>query len=172
MCMLSSTSCGSPPVSFPYKQRPIQMFFSQGSLECPQCSALPKKGKKAKTKTLHVFISKYCNLSWAAQVAQWLKREKKKNQPANAEDVGQVRKITWRRKWQPTPVFLPGKSHGQRSLEGCSPWGCKVSMTEHTCSVSCCWVWVVVIVVVFPHLPVYLIFFLSRRTGGSQKTNI
>ena len=32
-------------------------------------------------------------------------------------------KILWRRKWQPTPVFLPGKSHGQRSLVG--PWGCK-----------------------------------------------
>ena len=29
----------------------------------------------------------------------------------------------WRRKRQPTPVFLPGKSHGQRSLVGCSPWG-------------------------------------------------
>ena len=29
----------------------------------------------------------------------------------------------WRRQWQPTPVFLPGKSHGQRSLVGCSPWG-------------------------------------------------
>ena len=29
----------------------------------------------------------------------------------------------WRRKWQPTPVFLPGKSHGWRSLVGCSPWG-------------------------------------------------
>ena len=28
----------------------------------------------------------------------------------------------WRRKWQPTPVFLPGKSHGQRSLAGYSPW--------------------------------------------------
>ena len=28
----------------------------------------------------------------------------------------------WRRKWQPTPVFLPGESHGQRSLEGYSPW--------------------------------------------------
>ena len=28
-----------------------------------------------------------------------------------------------RRQWQPTPVLLPGKSHGQRSLEGCSPWG-------------------------------------------------
>ena len=36
-----------------------------------------------------------------------------------------VRKISWRKKWQPTPVFLPGKSHGQRSLVGYSPWGCK-----------------------------------------------
>ena len=34
-----------------------------------------------------------------------------------------VRKIPWRRKWQPTPVFLPGESHGQRSLAGYSPWG-------------------------------------------------
>ena len=34
-----------------------------------------------------------------------------------------VREIPWRRQWQPTPVFLPGKSHGQRSLEGYSPWG-------------------------------------------------
>ena len=29
----------------------------------------------------------------------------------------------WRREWQPTPVFLPGESHGQRSLVGYSPWG-------------------------------------------------
>ena len=36
-----------------------------------------------------------------------------------------VWKIPWRRKWQPTPVFLPGKSHGQRSLVGYSPWACK-----------------------------------------------
>ena len=36
-----------------------------------------------------------------------------------------VRKIPWRGKWQPTPIFLPGKSHGQRSLAGYSPWGCK-----------------------------------------------
>ena len=40
-----------------------------------------------------------------------------------------VRKIFWRRAWQPTPVFLPGKSHGQRSLTGCSPWGHKESDT-------------------------------------------
>ena len=36
-----------------------------------------------------------------------------------------VGKIPWRRKWQPTPVFLPEKSHGQRSLLGYSPWGHK-----------------------------------------------
>ena len=35
----------------------------------------------------------------------------------------------WRRQWHPTPVLLPGKSHGQRSLVGCSPWGCKESDT-------------------------------------------
>ena len=37
----------------------------------------------------------------------------------------------WRRKWQPTPVFLPGKFHGQKSLVGYCPWGCKeLAMTE------------------------------------------
>ena len=40
-----------------------------------------------------------------------------------------VRKIPGRRKWQPTPVFLPGKFHGQRSLAGYSPWGRKESDT-------------------------------------------
>ena len=34
-----------------------------------------------------------------------------------------VRKIPWKREWPPTPVFLPGESHGQRSLV--DPWGCK-----------------------------------------------
>ena len=36
-----------------------------------------------------------------------------------------VGKITWSRKWQPTPVLLPGKFHGQRSLEGNSSWNCR-----------------------------------------------
>ena len=36
-----------------------------------------------------------------------------------------IGKIPWRRKWQPTPVLLPGKSHAWRSLVGYSPWGCK-----------------------------------------------
>ena len=40
-----------------------------------------------------------------------------------------VRKIPWRGAWQPTPIFLPGESHGQWSLAGYSPWGCKESHT-------------------------------------------
>ena len=44
-----------------------------------------------------------------------------------------VRKIPWRRKWQPILGFLPGKSHGQKSLAGCSPWSHQESHTaEHT----------------------------------------
>ena len=38
-----------------------------------------------------------------------------------------VGKIPWRRKWQPTPVLLPGKFHGRRNLIGYSPWGRKES---------------------------------------------
>ena len=45
-------------------------------------------------------------------------------------------KISWRRAWQPTPIFFPRKSHGQRNLEGYIPWGQKESdmteATEHT----------------------------------------
>ena len=45
----------------------------------------------------------------------------------NAGDIRDVASSPWRRKWQPTPVFLPGKSHGQRSQAGYSPWGRKES---------------------------------------------
>ena len=51
-----------------------------------------------------------------------------KNPPANAGDIREVGSIlgsgrSWRRAWQPTPVFLPAESHGQRSLAGYSPQG-------------------------------------------------
>ena len=54
-----------------------------------------------------------------------------KNMLANVGDITDagsipwVGKIPWRKKWQPTPVFLPGESHGQRSLVGYSPWSHK-----------------------------------------------
>ena len=61
-----------------------------------------------------------------------------KNLPANAGDTRDMslmlsQEVPWRRKWQHTPVFLPGKFHGQRSVAGYSPWGRKESDTiEHT----------------------------------------
>ena len=45
-------------------------------------------------------------------------------------------KIPWRRAWQPTPVFLPRESHGQRSLVGYSPWGHKESDTTERVSTA------------------------------------
>ena len=61
-----------------------------------------------------------------------------KNQPAMQETQESgfelwIRKIPWRRAWQPTPIFLPGKSHGERGLAGYGPWVCKeLDMTEAT----------------------------------------
>ena len=43
----------------------------------------------------------------------------------------------WRRQWHPTPVLLPGNSHGWRSLVGCSPWGCEESDTTERLHFSC-----------------------------------
>ena len=60
-----------------------------------------------------------------------------KNLPTRQETRSQgfdpwVGKIPWRGEWPPTPVFLPGKSHGQRSLAGHRPWSCKeLDTTEH-----------------------------------------
>ena len=65
------------------------------------------------------------NIEWASHVALVVK-----NLPANAEAAGDTGSISglgrfpWSRKWQPVSVFLPGGSLGQRSLAGCSPWGC------------------------------------------------
>ena len=53
-----------------------------------------------------------------------------KNPPAKAGDPGLIlgsERSPWRRKWQPTPVFLPGEFYGHRNLEGYSPWGQKES---------------------------------------------
>ena len=68
----------------------------------------------------HIFIYKICILR-ASQVALVVK-----NLPVNAGDIRDAGSILgwedhWRRAWQPTPAFLPGESHGQRSLAGYRP---------------------------------------------------
>ena len=63
-----------------------------------------------------------------------------KESACNTGDPGSIPgsgRFPWRRKWQPTPVFLLGESHGQRSLAGYSPWGHKESDTiEWLCHVD------------------------------------
>ena len=70
------------------------------------------------------------------QVPQGLKKKKSVCQCRRSTRLGfnlWAEKIPWRWKWQPTPVFLPGASHGRRSLVGYSPRGRKESdMNEHT----------------------------------------
>ena len=59
------------------------------------------------------------------------------NPPVNAGDSGSIPgSIPWRRKWQPTSVFLPGESHGQRSLVGYRPWCCKELDTTERLTLS------------------------------------
>ena len=70
---------------------------------------IPNKKKRTKAKSLS---------EETLQIA-----EKRREVKGNGENLGQ------RRQWLPTPVLLPGKSHGQRSLVGCSPWGCEESDT-------------------------------------------
>ena len=64
-------------------------------------------------------------------LSRWLSGKESTCQNRRCRFHHWVRKIPWRRKWRPILVFLPGKSHGQRSLVGYSPRGHKESgMTE------------------------------------------
>ena len=85
-------------------------------------------GHKWETNTLHLlWNSVYYRASQVALVV--------KSATANAGDTKRlgfdpwVGKIPWQREWHPTPVFLPGESHGQRSLVNYGPWGHKESDT-------------------------------------------
>ena len=68
-----------------------------------------------------------------SQVVQWQRIHLPIQETEETQVQLWVGKIPWSRKWQLTPVFSPGKFHGQRSLAGYSPWGPKESdMTEST----------------------------------------
>ena len=69
-------------------------------------------------------------VDWAEGLSRWFSGEESACQCRKCSRHGfhpQVRKIPWHRNWQPTPVFLPGKFHGQRCMAGYSPWDSKES---------------------------------------------
>ena len=71
----------------------------------------------------------YCQ-ALSAKLRWWLSWERICLQCRRPRFDPWVGKISWRREWQPTPVFLPGEPHGQRSQAGYSPRGCRV---RHDC---------------------------------------
>ena len=83
----------------------------QGSLAC--CG--PWDGKRWDTTE---------QLNWLMGLPWWLSSKELSCQCRKWGFDPWIKKMTWRRKWQPTPVFLPRKSHRQKSLAGYSPWGC------------------------------------------------
>ena len=95
----------------------------------PPLAMPPSWGDKVRTsepcpQVLSFLISSRFLYKGASHVAQSVK-----HLPAVWERPGLntwVRKFPWRRKWQPTPVFLPGESHGLRCLASYSPWDCRV----------------------------------------------
>ena len=85
-------------------------------LQLTKCSVLGKLFK------FQALISPSVKWGWASQVTHW-QRIHLLNRGFRFSPW--IRKIPWRRKCQPTPVFLPGESHGQRSLAGYSPQDCR-----------------------------------------------
>ena len=90
-----------------------------------QLDLCPFEGEIATVENVCVYRH-LMDLIRASLVAQRLKHLPTMRGPGFNPWVG---KVPWRRKWQPTPVFLPGESHGWRSLVGYSPQGCKESDT-------------------------------------------
>ena len=99
-------------------------------------SDLPRSGKSQNETWVNAGDSKTNKETWQywRQWARFCQKKREENGSDSTEsayntgDLGSipwVGKIPWRREWQPTPVFLPGKSHGQRNLAGYSPWGGK-----------------------------------------------
>ena len=114
-----SLSCSMACVTLVSQPR-IQPVFSalQGVL---LTTGPPGKSLEVDIESLTIIVLLFPGLPW------WLSGKEYACQCMRCGFDSWVRKIPWKRTCQLTPVFLPGKSHGQRSLAGYSSWGCKES---------------------------------------------
>ena len=107
-------------------QVPPSMGFSRQEYWSGFAIAFYRGSSRPRDQTRVSYVSFICR-KVASLVAQEVKASAR-----NAGDLGSISglgRFPWRRKWQPTPVFLPGESHGRRNLVGYSPQGCKESDT-------------------------------------------
>jgi len=75
------------------------------------------KGEKERYKHLNAEFQRIARRDKKAFLSNQCKEIEENNR------IGKTRGLFWRSQWQPTPVLLPGNSHGRRSLVDCSPWG-------------------------------------------------
>ena len=133
-----------------------QILFTNHFLICPYLVLLFKilplsSSSYPQSNSLLTFSPKHSSLFnilyiFTSQVAQWQRicLLMQETQETQVQSLGW--EDPWRKEWQPTPLFLPGISHGQRSLVGYGLWGHKeVDTIEHTC-----------ILCVFTYLPHFL----------------
>ena len=115
-CLCSHRFLSVRPFSIPQSQQP-EGLLGQSTCDCRSweewCQAFPKTAAPVYTLTRNVYEIPWMHIlsgPWCGQTSNYLL-------------------VCRRRQWHPTPVVLPGKSHGWRSLVGCSPWGRRESDT-------------------------------------------
>ena len=110
--------------------RKVWRFLKKLKLELPYNSAIPLLGIYLDKNIIQKDICTSVFIVGLFTIARTWKQPK---YPSMDDWIKKMQYIhTWRRKWQPTPVFLPGKFHGQRNLVGYSPRGGKeLATTEH-----------------------------------------
>ena len=85
------------------------------------------KGEKERYIHLNAEFQRIAGRNKKAFLSEQCREIEENNRMGKTRDlkkIGDTKGHIWRRQWQPTPVLLPGKAHGQRSLVGRSPWGC------------------------------------------------
>ena len=105
---------------------PRQKFWSE--LQFPSTGDLPDPGRESTFPALAggFFITEPQGKTVIGSGASWVAQQQRISLQWRIRGFYPwIQKITWRRKWKPTKVFLPGKSYGQRSLRGYSLWGHK-----------------------------------------------
>ena len=122
-------------------QAPLSMEFLRqeywSGLPFPSQEALPNPGMEPTSPALagRYQLSQQESPFWflvtvfsiGLGLPRWLRQERICLQCGRPEFDPWIGKISWRRTWQPTPIFLPGESHEQRILAGYGPWGCRES---------------------------------------------
>ena len=150
-----SSQCTSPEHPFSSIEPGLVICFTYGNIHVPMLFSqiIPPLPSPPESKTLFfssvspllsridckyfygkVMFLFFNRLSRFVILPRWLSGKESAYQCRRCEIDPWVRKIPWRRKWQPTPVFLLGKSHGQRSLVGHSPRGLRESDTNEPLS--------------------------------------